>query len=235
MFLEISSLNVSYGDAKALFDIAFYVDKREIVSIVGSNAAGKTTTLNAISGILRPTSGNIKFDGYEIKGLAPDKIVRAGIVQIPEGRQLFPAMTVLENLEMGSYTELARKKRLQTLEWIYGIFPILEKRARQLVRTMSGGEQQMLAIARGLMSLPKLLMFDEPSLGLAPNLVKDVFKIVKEINNQGTTVLLVEQNIYHALNISTRAYVLENGRIILDGTGTDLLDNENVKRAYLGI
>ncbi|MCK5553454.1 MAG: ABC transporter ATP-binding protein [Deltaproteobacteria bacterium] len=235
MFLDVSNVNVFYGDSQALFDVSFHVDEGDILSIIGSNAAGKSTILKTISGILRPESGGILFDGYNMERLPSHKIVEAGVVQVPEGRQLFPVMTVLENLEMGSVTPEAKKQRSQTTERVYQIFPILKDRAEQLAGTLSGGEQQMLAIARALMSLPKLLMFDEPSLGLAPMIVREIFGIIREINNQGTTVLLVEQNVHHALNMCDRAYVLENGHLILEGTGKDLLNNKDVKKAYLGI
>lgn len=235
MKLEVSSLNVFYGDVQALFDVAFHLDPGDIVSIVGSNAAGKSTTLKAVSGILRSQSGSISYDGRNVEKLSSDKIVEAGIVQVPEGRQLFPAMTVLENLEMGSFLPAAKKKRSQSLEFVYNFFPILKERAGQKAGTLSGGEQQMLAIGRAFMTDPKLLMFDEPSLGLAPIIVQEIFKVVKEINRTGMSILMVEQNIYHALKMSKRAYVLENGRIVLEGSGEELLDNEEVKKAYLGI
>jgi branched-chain amino acid transport system ATP-binding protein len=233
--LEVSSLNVFYGDVQALFDVSFHLDPGDIISIVGSNAAGKSTTLKAVSGILRSQSGSISYDGRNLEKLSSDKIVEAGIVQVPEGRQLFPAMTVLENLEMGSFLPAAKKKRSQSLEFVYNFFPILKERAGQKAGTLSGGEQQMLAIGRAFMTDPKLLMFDEPSLGLAPIIVQEIFKVVKEINKTGMSILMVEQNIYHALKMSKRAYVLENGRIVLEGSGEELLDNEEVKKAYLGI
>ena len=235
MKLEVSNLNVFYGDVQALFDVSFQIDPGDVVSIVGSNAAGKSTTLKAVSGILRSQSGNISYDGMSMEKLSSDKIVEAGIVQVPEGRQLFPAMTVLENLEMGSFLPAAKKKRPQSLEFVYNFFPILKERATQTAGTLSGGEQQMLAIGRAFMTDPKLLMFDEPSLGLAPIIVQEIFKVVKEINKTGMSILMVEQNIYHALKMSKRAYVLENGRIVLEGSGEKLLDNEEVKKAYLGI
>jgi len=233
--LEVSNLNVFYGDVQALFDVSFHLDPGDIVSIVGSNAAGKSTTLKAVSGILRSQSGRISYDGRNVEKLSSDKIVEAGIVQVPEGRQLFPAMTVLENLEMGSFLPKAKKKRSQSLEFVYDFFPILKERATQKAGTLSGGEQQMLAIGRAFMTDPKLLMFDEPSLGLAPIIVQEIFKVVKEINKTGMSILMVEQNIYHALKMSKRAYVLENGRIVLEGSGEELLANEDVKKAYLGI
>ena len=235
LLLDVSKLQFFYGDSQALFDISFHVSKGEIISIIGSNAAGKSTLLKTISGVLRPKSGGIKFNGCNIERLPTHKIVEVGIIQVPEGRQLFPVMTVLENLEMGSFTSKAREQRSQTLKRVYEMFPTLKDRAGQLAGTLSGGEQQMLAIGRALMSLPELIMFDEPSLGLAPRIVNEIFKIIKGLNNQGTTVLLVEQNVYHALSMADRAYVLESGHLILEGKGRDLLNNEEVKKAYLGI
>ena len=218
-----------------LFDVSFQVAEGSIVSIVGSNAAGKTTALRAISGILETRTGSIRFDGEEVAGLGSDALVERGIVQVPEGRQLFPAMTALENLELGSFLPHARSRRKESLERVFSAFPRLEERSTQLAGTLSGGEQQMLAIGRALMSLPRLLMFDEPSLGLAPMLVKEIFNIARQLNEQGTTVLLVEQNVYQALAVSNRGYVLENGRIVLEGTGAELLEDDGVRRAYLGI
>jgi len=233
--LEIEGVNVFYGDIQALWDVSFRVNEGELVVIVGSNGAGKTTTLKTISGLLSPASGKINFLGERIDKASPHHIVELGIAHIPEGRRLFPYMTVLENLEMGAYTRRAREKRGETLEWVYELFPILAERKDQLAGTLSGGEQQMLAIGRGLMSRPKLLMLDEPSLGLAPMLVLSVFETVRQINEQGVTVMLVEQNVRHALELADRAYVLENGRITLQGTGKELLENEYVKEAYLGL
>jgi branched-chain amino acid transport system ATP-binding protein len=235
LFLEVNELNVFYKDVQALFGVSFHIDQGEIISIVGSNAAGKSTTINTISGILRPRSGTIVYNGRHMEKLSSDKMVEAGIVQIPEGRQLFPGMTVLENLEMGSFTKGAKKKRSQTLSWVFDFFPRLQERSTQMAGTLSGGEQQMLAIGRAFMALPQLLMFDEPSFGLAPIVVQEIFKTVKQVNHEGTTVLVVEQNVFHVLNMSSRAYVLENGRVVLEGTGKELLNNENVKKAYLGI
>jgi len=235
LLLEVSKLNVLYGDVQALFDITFGLQEREIVSIVGSNAAGKSTIIKTISGILRAESGSITFDGQSIKNASTDKIVDLGVVQVPEGRQLFSAMTVWENLELGSILPRARQKREETLKKVNEIFPTLKARAKQPAGTLSGGEQQMLAVARALMSCPRLLMMDEPSLGLAPLMVKEIFRVAKEINGDGKAILMVEQNVRQALNLSARAYVLENGRVVLEGTGIDLLNNENVKKAYLGI
>jgi len=233
--LEVNNINVSYGDIQVLWDVSFRVDEGELAVIVGSNGAGKTTTLKTTSGLMHPASGGIKFLGENIEQAAPHDIVNRGIAQIPEGRRLFPFMTVQENLDMGAYTSGARAKREQSLEWVYELFPVLEERKTQLAGTLSGGEQQMLAIGRGLMSAPKLLMLDEPSLGLAPMLVLDVFETVKRINSEGVTVILVEQNVHHALEIASRAYVLETGRITLEGAGKELLENDYVKEAYLGM
>jgi len=233
--LEVNGINVFYGDIQALWDVSFEVGEGELVVIVGSNGAGKTTTLKTISGLMHPEGGSISFLGQRIDQASPHRIVEMGIAHIPEGRGLFPYMTVLENLEMGAYTRRAREKKDESLEWVYQLFPILAERRGQLAGTLSGGEQQMLAIGRGLMSRPRLLMLDEPSLGLAPMLVLDVFETVKQINEQGVTVMLVEQNVRHALELADRAYVLENGRTTLQGTGKELLENDYVKEAYLGM
>ncbi|MGA2527046.1 MAG: ABC transporter ATP-binding protein [Smithellaceae bacterium] len=232
--LEVKGIGVFYGEVQVLWEISLKVGEGEIVSIVGSNAAGKTTTLNTISGILRPTSGEIFFEGIRLDRETPDRIVERGLVQIPEGRRLFPEMTVLENLEIGTYPQRARGKRDQTLKKILDLFPILSDRKKQLASSLSGGQQQMLAIGRGLMAQPRLLMLDEPSLGLAPLIVKKTFEIIKDIRSQGTTILLVEQNVMHSLQIADRGYVLENGRIVLENTGKALLEDKNLKKAYLG-
>ena len=232
--LEINEINVRYGEVQTLWGISLKVLEGEIVSVVGSNAAGKTTTINTISGILRPTSGEIFFDRGRIDRLPPYDIVELGIVQVPEGRRLFPQMTVLENLEIGSYPKNTRNKKDHTLEKIFALFPILDDRKGQLAVSLSGGEQQMLAIGRGLMAQPRLLMLDEPSLGLAPLMVQKVFEIVKDIKVQGTTIVLVEQNVVHSLRIADRGYVLENGRITMDGEGKALLEDKSLKKAYLG-
>lgn len=233
--LNLVNVNTYYGDVQALRDVSLRIKEGQIASIIGSNGAGKSTTLNTISGVLRSSSGTIEFLGRRIENLPPHQIVDLGLVQIPEARLLFPFMTVLENLELGAYTPKARKGKEEKLEAVFGLFPVLEERATQLAGTLSGGEQQMLAIARGLMARPKLLMLDEPSLGLAPLLVRQVFGTVKEINAQGITVLLVEQNVFHTLSIADEAYVLENGRVVLEGDGKEILDNPQVKEAYLGI
>jgi len=233
--LQVDSVDMYYGDLQALFGVSLYIKENEIISIVGSNGAGKTTMINVISGMLCCSSGKIEFLGKRIDRLPPHKIVEEGIVQIPEGRQLFPKMNVIENLEMGAYTRQARRKIEENLEMVLGLFPILKERKDQLAGSLSGGEQQMLAIGRALMARPKLLMLDEPSLGLAPMMVRQVFVTVKSINEFGTTILLVEQNVFNSLSISDRGYVLENGRIVMEGEGKEILENEKIKEAYLGI
>lgn len=233
--LKVRNINAGYGDVQILWDVSFEVEEGELLALVGGNGAGKTTVLNTISGLLRPRSGSIEFMGVDITGVPGYKIAELGIAHVPEGRRLFPEMTVRENLEMGSLRKEARQKRKETMEWVFTLFPILRDKQNQPAGTLSGGQQQMLAIGRGLMSLPRLLMLDEPSLGLAPVLVQQVFEIIKDINSRGITVLLVEQNVMHALNMCTRAYVLENGRITLQGSGPELLKNGHVKEAYLGI
>jgi branched-chain amino acid transport system ATP-binding protein len=211
------------------------VNRGEIVALLGANGAGKSTILNTVSGLLTPTTGSITFQDLRLDQVPAHKVIEHGITQVPEGRRLFPEMTVRENLIMGSLTPKAKAKRNETIEWIFGLFPRLQERERQMAGTLSGGEQQMLAVGRGLMSLPKLIMFDEPSLGLAPILVVEIFNIIKRIQQEGVTVLIVEQNTKHTLEICHRGYVLENGRVVMGGTGQELLDNEQVKQAYLGI
>jgi len=233
--LRVKGIEVFYGDLQALRGVSLEVNQGEIVSIIGSNGAGKSTTLMTISGVLKPKRGEIQFDQDFIHQYPSSKIVSLGIVQIPEGRQLFPTLTVIENLEMGSQFPKAKKVRRETMEWVFKLFPRLEERRNQLAGTLSGGEQQMLAIGRGLMSRPTLLMLDEPSLGLSPILVKAIFNIIKEINQQGTTILLVEQNVFHSLTLSHRGYVLGNGSIVLSGTGQDLLKNQHIRQSYLGL
>ncbi len=233
--LSIQNIDVFYGDIQVMRQVSLEIRKGEIISLVGSNAAGKSTTINAISGINRCRSGRIEFNGQIISNLPPNKIVDLGVVQIPEGRKLFPEMTILENLELGAYTPHARRKRKDTLEMVFGMLPKLKERERQLAGSLSGGEQQMCAIGRGLMAKPELLMLDEPSLGLSPVMVQTVFKIVEDIKKQGITVLLVEQNVKHSLKVSDRGYVLETGRVVMEGTGTELLNDEYLKKAYLGI
>jgi branched-chain amino acid transport system ATP-binding protein len=233
--LRVKGIEVFYGDLQALRGVSLEVNRGEVVSILGSNGAGKSTTLMAISGILKPRRGEIQFDQDFIHRYPSSKVVALGIVQIPEGRQIFPTLTVVENLEMGAQFPKAKKTRRETMEWVFKLFPRLEERKGQLAGTLSGGEQQMLAIGRGLMSRPTLLMLDEPSLGLSPLLVKSIFDIIREINRQGTTILLVEQNVFHSLSLSDRAYVLENGSIVMSGTGRDLLTNQHIRQSYLGL
>ncbi|HSE14123.1 MAG TPA: ABC transporter ATP-binding protein [Candidatus Deferrimicrobium sp.] len=233
--LKVSGIDVFYGDLQVLWDVSFEVRDKEILVLVGANGAGKSTTLKTISGLLKPRKGTIDFDGVRLDELSPDKVIGQGVVHVPEARRLFREMSVEENLIMGSLSPGARKKRAQTMEWVYELFPRMKERRKQAAGTLSGGEQQMAAIGRGLMALPKVLMFDEPSLGLAPILVQDVFGIVKRINREGVTVLLVEQNVRQTLAMCDRAYVLENGRIALTGTGKELSSDPHVKEAYLGI
>lgn len=233
--LEVSSLNVFYGKSQALRDVSLKVAEKEIVALVGANGAGKTTLLNTISGLLRTTSGSIEFMGKRIDKLAPHNIVQLGISHIPEGRKLFSDMTVGENLEMGAYSSQAWKRKGETLRLVYQLFPVLQERSKQSSDKLSGGERQMVAIGRGLMSSPRLCMFDEPSYGLAPKLFLEVLGVIKRLREEGITVFLVEQNVRNTLQIADRAYVLENGRIVLEGRGKDLLQNEKVKTAYLGL
>jgi branched-chain amino acid transport system ATP-binding protein len=233
--LKVEHIDVSYGDLQVLWDVSFEVNEGEIVALVGANGAGKSTTLKTVSGILRPSSGRIRFLDQHLDQIPAYKVIDHGIAHVPEGRRLFPEMTVRENLIMGALTPRAKAKRDETMEWIFGFFPRLRERHKQLAGTLSGGEQQMCAVGRGLMALPRLIMFDEPSLGLAPILVADIFKIIERIQKEGVTVLIVEQNTKHTLEICTRGYVLENGRVVLSGTGQELLNNEHVRQAYLGI
>jgi len=233
--LEVNDVNVYYGDVHVLWDVSFKVEEKEIVSIVGSNGAGKTTILKTISGLLHPLTGKINFFDQQINSLPSHEIAKRGIIQIPEGRRLFPLMTILENLMVGAYAVKSKQETKNDIRMVFKMFPRLEERKNQLAMTLSGGEQQMLAIGRGLMAKPKILMFDEPSLGLAPILVEEVFKIIHNINTLGTTILLVEQNIQHSLSISSRGYVLENGKVVLEGKGKDLIQDSHVKKAYLGI
>jgi len=233
--LKVSNLNIFYGKLQALWDVSFHVTENEIVALIGANGAGKTTILNAISSLLNPSSGSIEFLGMRIDQLPPYRIVEFGIAHIPEGRKLFPEMTVRENLELGAYTKEAWGKKRERLEQVHNLFPILKERGGKLARTLSGGEQQMLAIARGLLCRPKLCMFDEPSSGLAPIIVAEVFEVVKTLHKHGTTVLLVEQNTQLALEVADRACILENGRIVFAGESKAVLQDDHVKRAYLGL
>jgi len=233
--LEIKDLAVAYEKVQVLWEVSFTVKEGEVVTLLGSNGAGKSTTVKTIQGLLKPRSGSIRFTDKSIEGLPAYKIVGEGIALVPEGREIFPKMSVLENLILGAYVSRAKNLREDNLDWVFDLFPKLEERKKQLAGTMSGGEQQMLAIARALMSKPKLLMLDEPSLGLAPVIVLQVFEIIKKLKEEGVTVLLVEQNVHHALEISDRAYIMEKGRIILEGKGSDLLNNHYVREAYLGM
>ena len=232
--LEVRDLDFAYGDVQVLRGVSLSVNAGEIVTLVGSNGAGKSTTLRNISRLARPRSGSIVFDGHDLTRLSSHQVVELGLVQVPEGRRVFPEMTVLENLRMGSYTRSARGDRSKNLERGLTLFPRLRERIGQLAGTLSGGEQQMLAIARGLMAKPRLLLLDEPSLGLSPLLVRTIFDTIAQINAQGTSVLLVEQNVYQSLRIAARGYVLETGKIALSGTGANLLANDEVKAAFLG-
>jgi branched-chain amino acid transport system ATP-binding protein len=227
---------VNYGDIQILSEISLDVHNNEIVSLVGGNGAGKTTLINTITGLLKPKKGAVVFEGDAVQNARPDQIVDKGLVQVPEGRQLFGKLTVVENLEMGAINKRAKATRKESLKRVYRLFPILEERKEQKAATLSGGEQQMLAIGRGLMALPRLLAMDEPSLGLAPILIKTIFSTIIDINRQeNLTILLVEQNLHASLQMSHRGYVLENGRVVLQGTGQELLQNEHTRRAYLGL
>ena len=233
--LEIKNIDVFYGDVQVIWDVTFEVKEGEIVALIGANGAGKSTTLKTISGIVRPKKGDVIFQGEAIHIIEPYTLIEKGLALCPEARRLFVEMTVEENLDMGSLKGEAKKQRQKTKEMVFELFPRLGERRRQLAGTLSGGEQQMVAIGRGLMSLPKLLMFDEPSLGLAPILVREVFNVIKKIREEGVTVLIVEQNTKQTLSIADRAYVLETGKITLQGTGQALLNDEHVKKAYLGV
>jgi branched-chain amino acid transport system ATP-binding protein len=233
--LRVEKLEVAYGKIQALWGVGFDVREGEIVALVGANGAGKTTTLKTVSGLLHPKAGAIWLDGERMDRRSPEEIAELGVAHVPEGRKLFPEMTVLENLLMGGYPRPARPQRGQRLEQVYAIFPRLRERQHQLAGTLSGGEQQMVAIGRGLMAAPKVMMLDEPSLGLAPIMVADMFRVIGDINRTGVTVLLVEQNTEHALDLAHRAFVLESGRVVLTGTGKELLANEQVREAYLGL
>ncbi len=232
---KVENINMSYGDLQVLRDVSFHVNEGEMVVLVGANGAGKSSILKTISGIQKVSSGIIEYNGDDLTKIDSAEIIRKGIVHVPEARRLFNEMTVEENLIMGSLHGEAKIKRYETLEECYNLFPRLRERRKQTAGTLSGGEQQMAAVARGIMSLPKLLMLDEPSLGLAPVLVQEIFDIIKGIREKGITVLLVEQNVQVTLTFCDRAYVLENGKITLNGTGIDLLNNEHVREAYLGI
>ncbi|NLK96991.1 ABC transporter ATP-binding protein [Defluviitalea saccharophila] len=232
--LTVNGINVYYGAIHAIKDVSFHVGDGEIVTLIGANGAGKTTILHTISGLLRTKTGDIKFLDNPINKVEPHEILKMGIAHVPEGRRIFSQMTVLENLQMGAYTRTNKEETNNMIEMVFEKFPRLKERVNQLAGTMSGGEQQMLAIGRALMSKPKLLLMDEPSMGLAPILVQEIFNIIQEINSAGTTILLVEQNANMALSIANRAYVLETGKVVLEGNAKELLGNENVRKAYLG-
>jgi len=232
--LEVRGIDVFYGAVQAVWDVSFDVERDEIVTLVGANGAGKTTTLRTIAGLLRPRRGSVHFQGEDVTGLPAYRLVERGLSLVPEARQLWPGMTVRENLEMGAYGQAARARRKDSLAEVLAMFPILEKRAQQNAGTLSGGEQQMCAIGRGLMARPKLLMLDEPSLGLSPKLVKQVFAALREINGKGVTVLLVEQNVHHALALANRGFVLETGHLTLSGPTRQLLGDPRVKEKFLG-
>jgi branched-chain amino acid transport system ATP-binding protein len=235
MLLEVTDLDVFFRDNHVLRGISLNVNEGQLVAIVGSNGVGKTTLLRTISGFIRPRSGSICFLGKRIDGLRPNKVPAIGISHVPEGRRLFPYMKVLENLELGSYSKQAKKQKDESLQWVFNMFPILKQRQNQEARTLSGGEQQMLAIGRALMCRPKLLLLDEPSSGLAPLFVQKVFAIIEEIRSEGVSVLLVEQNVHSALELADHAYVLENGSIALQGPGKELLSDDTLKKTYLGL
>jgi branched-chain amino acid transport system ATP-binding protein len=233
--LKVEQLSVKYGAFYALHDVSLTIEDGKITTIAGANGAGKTTLINTVSGVLKPVSGRVIFDNTELTRMKGHEIAMLGVVQVPEGRKLFPDMTVYENLMMGGYNQRARPLRAETMETVFQLFPVLRERGKQSARTLSGGEQQMLAIGRAMMARPRLLMFDEPSLGLAPLLVREIFASVEKLKAQGLTILLVEQNIHHSLQIADYAYVLETGRIVLQGTGREVLENEHTKKAYLGL
>ena len=231
--LKVENINVYYGAIHAIKDVSFHVDEGEIVTLIGANGAGKTTTLQTISGLLRSKTGSITFEGHNISAVRADKLVTHGLAQVPEGRRIFLQMTVEENLEMGAYTQPSSGVA-QDLEKVFDLFPRLKERRRQVAGTLSGGEQQMLAMGRALMSHPRLLMLDEPSMGLAPILVEQIFEIIQSLNRNGSTILLVEQNAQMALSVAHRGYVLETGKIVTTGTGAELIQSPEIKRAYLG-
>ena len=234
-FLEIKNIDVYYGDVQVIFNLSLHVEEGEVVSIIGGNGAGKSTLLKTISGLLHPARGEIIFENAAIQAVPPDEIVERGIVQVPEGRRLFSLMTVEDNLTVGAYNSRAGQHVDKMIEEVYRLFPRLRERESQLAMTLSGGEQQMVAIGRGIMARPKLMMLDEPSLGLAPILIKDIFETVRKVADQGMTVLLVEQDVKHSLSLSDRGYVLEHGRVAMEGPAKTLLDDPHIKTAYLGL
>ena len=232
--LTVENMNVYYGAIHALHDVSFHVDQGEIVTLIGANGAGKTTTLHTISGLMRQKSGTVRVMDQDLAAVKPYKLIGMGLAQVPEGRRVFADMTVMENLEMGAYTRKNGGEIREELERVFRHFPRLKERAKQPAGTLSGGEQQMLAMGRALMSKPKLLMLDEPSMGLSPILVQEIFDIIQEVNREGTTILLVEQNANMALSIANRAYVLETGRVVMEGDAREMLHNDDVRKAYLG-
>jgi branched-chain amino acid transport system ATP-binding protein len=233
--LKIEKIDTAYGDVQVIFELSLTVEKNEVVSIIGGNGAGKSSLLRTISGLMKASAGRITFDGRDIHAAPPENIVTQGVVQVPEGRRLFPLMTVKDNLLVGAYNKRARAMVRQTMEEVFELLPRLAERQNQLAMTLSGGEQQMVAIGRGLMAKPQLLMLDEPSLGLAPILIKDIFETVRKIADHGTTVLMVEQDVRHSLSLSDRGYVLEHGRVVMEGRAEDLIDDPHIKKAYLGL
>ena len=234
-FLEIRHIDAFYGDVQVLFDLSLNVAEGEVVSIIGGNGAGKSTLLRTISGLIKPANGEIRFDDRPIQTLPPEEIVSCGIVHVPEGRRLFSLMTIKDNLIVGAYNKRADRHKEETLKLVYAMLPRLAERENQMAMTLSGGEQQMVAIGRGLMAMPRFLMLDEPSLGLAPVLINSIFETIRKIADQGTTVLLVEQDVNHSLSMSDRGYVLEHGRVAMEGAAADLLADPHIKEAYLGI
>ena len=233
-FLDLQNINAAYGDIQTLWDVSLHVNEGEIVALIGPNGAGKTTLMRLIAGLHKPLSGSVHLAGAPIQALPAYAIVEQGVILVPEGRRLFGGMSVLDNLELGAYSSRARETRFKTMKRVFDIFPILAERKTQNANTMSGGQQQMLAIGRAMMGLPKLLMLDEPSLGLAPLIVENIFEIVKLMNEQGVTIFLVEQNARKALELADRAYILEQGQVVGTGTGRELLHNDQVRQAYLG-
>ena len=233
--LDIKNINCFYGDVQVIYSVSLHIDEGEIISLIGANGAGKSTMLKTISGLMKPSDGEILFENQGIHMLRPEKIVEKGIIQVPEGRRLFSLMTVKENLDVGAHNTRAFPHKSETIKDVYKLLPRLEERESQQAVTLSGGEQQMVAIGRGMMAMPKILMLDEPSLGLAPVLIKEIFQTIRQIADQGTTVLLVEQDVQHSLSLSNRGYVLEHGRIVMEGTGKELLENPEIRTAYLGI
>ena len=233
--LKVEQLSVKYGAFYALRDVSLTIEDGKITTIAGANGAGKTTLINTISGVVKPVSGRLTFENVELTRMKGHEIASLGVVQVPEGRKLFPEMTVYENLMMGGYNPRARPLRAESMEQAFQLFPVLRERSKQLARTLSGGEQQMLSIGRAMMAKPRLLMFDEPSLGLAPLLVREIFSSIEKLKSQGLTILLVEQNIRHSLQIADYAYVLETGQVVLQGTGREVMENEHTKKAYLGL